>query len=66
MALMKPQFADYVVAELRSGGATEAELAAYEQADPSFMAVSAAMRYWRKHHPEQVGLPDKRTPIVPS
>ncbi len=65
-ATMKPQFADYIVAELRSGGATEAELANYEQADPSFMAVSAATRYWRKHHPEQVGLPDERTPIVPS
>jgi hypothetical protein len=26
----------------------------YEQADPSFMAVSAAIRYWRKHHPEEL------------
>jgi glyoxylase-like metal-dependent hydrolase (beta-lactamase superfamily II) len=54
---MTPAFADYVVAELRFAGAAESELAAYEQADPSFMAVSAAVRYWRKHHPEEVELP---------
>jgi hypothetical protein len=41
-------FADYVATELRSAGATEEELIDYEQADPSFMAVSAALRYWRK------------------
>jgi len=64
-AKMKPQFADYVVAELRRGGATEAELADYEQADPSFMAVSAATRYWRKHHPEEVELPARSVRILP-
>ena len=63
---MTPAFADYVAAELRVQGATESQVADYEHADPSFMAVSAATRYWRKHHPEQVGLPDERTPIVPS
>jgi hypothetical protein len=26
----------------------------YECADPSFMAVGAAMRYWQKQHPEEV------------
>ena len=26
----------------------------YESADPSFMAVAAAIRYWRKYHPEEV------------
>jgi glyoxylase-like metal-dependent hydrolase (beta-lactamase superfamily II) len=51
-----PAFADYVASELRKAGTTESELAAYEQADPSFLAVSAAIRYWRKHHPEEVGL----------
>jgi glyoxylase-like metal-dependent hydrolase (beta-lactamase superfamily II) len=51
---MTPAFADYVVSELRQAGATESELADYEQADPSFMAVSATVRYWRKHHPEEV------------
>jgi hypothetical protein len=57
---MTPAFADYVITELRAAGATEHELADYEQADPSFMAVSAATRYWRKHHPEEVGLPNER------
>jgi glyoxylase-like metal-dependent hydrolase (beta-lactamase superfamily II) len=55
---MRPPFAAYVADELRSAGATEAEVIDYEHADPSFMAVSAVMRYWRKHHPEEVtGLP---------
>jgi len=54
---LAPAFAGYVADELRRAGATEEELIDYEQADPSFMAVSAAVRYWRKHHPEQVELP---------
>jgi glyoxylase-like metal-dependent hydrolase (beta-lactamase superfamily II) len=54
---MKPAFADYLATELRAFGANTSELADYEHADPSFMAVSAAIRYWRKHHPEEVGLP---------
>jgi hypothetical protein len=54
---MRPAFSDYVAAELRTSGATEPELADYEQADPSFMAVSAATRYWRKRHPEEIGQP---------
>ena len=53
---LKPAFAEFVADELRSGGATEDKLLDYEQADPSFMAVSAAIRYWRKHHPEEVEL----------
>ena len=43
-----PAFAEFVALELRSAGATEEELVDYEQADPAFMAVSAAIRYWRK------------------
>jgi len=54
---MTPAFAEYVTTELRDAGATESEVADYEQADPSFMAVSASVRYWRKRHPEEVGLP---------
>jgi glyoxylase-like metal-dependent hydrolase (beta-lactamase superfamily II) len=46
---LKHAFAAFVADELRSAGATEEELIDYEQADPSFMAVSAATRYWRKH-----------------
>src|SRR4051812_12339380 len=61
-AAMTPAFADYVIAELRTSGAAESELTDYEQADPSFMAVSAATRYWRKRHPEEVGLPARADP----
>jgi glyoxylase-like metal-dependent hydrolase (beta-lactamase superfamily II) len=49
-----PTFAEYEIADLRAGGAPEGSIDAYEAADPSFMAVSAALRYWRKHHPEQL------------
>jgi hypothetical protein len=50
-----PAFAEHEFAELRAGGATEDDAADYERADPSFMAVTAAVRYWRKHHPEEIG-----------
>ena len=53
---LTPAFHEFVANELRSAGATGKELADYEQADPSFMAVSAAIRYWRKHHPGEVEL----------
>ena len=52
---LTPVFAKQVVEELRAQGATENEVQAYEAADPSFMAVTAAVRYWRKHNPEAVG-----------
>jgi len=51
---LTPAFAEYVAEELRANGATEEEVRDYEYADPSFMAVGAAMRYWQKHHPEEV------------
>jgi glyoxylase-like metal-dependent hydrolase (beta-lactamase superfamily II) len=51
---MTPAFAAYIAEELLAAGATEAETHDYECADPSFMAVSAAVRYWQKHHPEQL------------
>jgi len=47
-------FAEYLANELREEGATEDEVQDYECADPSFMAVGAAVRYWQKHHPEEV------------
>jgi glyoxylase-like metal-dependent hydrolase (beta-lactamase superfamily II) len=47
-------FAEYVADELRKEGATADEVLDYEYADPSFMAVGAAIRYWQKHHPEDV------------
>lgn len=55
---LTPAFAEQVVEELRAQGATESEVHAYEAADPSFMAVTAAVRYWRKHHPEAVKTKD--------
>jgi glyoxylase-like metal-dependent hydrolase (beta-lactamase superfamily II) len=56
---LKTAFADMIAADLRAAGATESELADYEHADPSFMAVPAALRYWRKRHPEEAGLPNE-------
>jgi glyoxylase-like metal-dependent hydrolase (beta-lactamase superfamily II) len=56
-----PAFAEYVAGELCAAGITESQIADYEHVDPSFMAVSAALRYWRKRHPEEVGLPTERS-----
>ncbi len=53
-AQLMPAFAEYEACDLRAGGATEEGVADYEAADPSYMAVTAAMRYWRKYHPEEV------------
>jgi glyoxylase-like metal-dependent hydrolase (beta-lactamase superfamily II) len=52
--LVQP-FARYEAADLLANGATEELVRDYETADPSFMAVTAALRYWRKYHPEQLG-----------
>ena len=49
-----PAFAEFVAKELHGAGATEEEVRDYECADPSFMAVGAALRYWQKYHPEEV------------
>jgi glyoxylase-like metal-dependent hydrolase (beta-lactamase superfamily II) len=45
-----PAFAQYEHNDLRAGGASEDDVQAYEAADPSYMAVSAAIRYWKKYH----------------
>ncbi|CAN5223599.1 MBL fold metallo-hydrolase [soil metagenome] len=50
-----PAFADYEAADLLAGGATQEEVEDYERADPSHMAVTAALRYWPKFHPEAIG-----------
>lgn len=47
-----PDFARYEAQDILASGAAEERLADYEQADPSFMAVTAAIRYWQKYHPE--------------
>lgn len=50
-----PAFAKHEAEELQRGGATAEEARGYEAADPSHMAVTASLRYWRKYHPEEVG-----------
>lgn len=47
-ARLIPAFAHYEAEDLRAGGASEEEVRDYEAADPSAMAVTAALRYWRK------------------
>ncbi len=49
-----PSFAAYEADDLKSAGVSAEAVSDYECADPSFMAVTAALRYWRKHHPEAV------------
>ena len=50
-----PAFADYEAKDLQAGGASAEAVLDYEAADPSYMAVTAALRYWRKNYPEQIG-----------
>ena len=52
---LKAEFAKFESEELLAAGATEAGVADYETADPSYMAIPASVRYWRKYHPEQIG-----------
>ncbi len=47
-AELVPAFAEQEHAELRAGGADAEGVLDYEAADPSAMAVTAALRYWRK------------------
>ena len=49
-----PAFAAYEATDLLADGAAESDVGDYETADPSYMAVTAALRYWRKHHPGEV------------
>ncbi|MDP9004654.1 MAG: MBL fold metallo-hydrolase [Verrucomicrobiota bacterium] len=49
-----PMFAEYFADELKTAGASKDLVRDYERADPSFMGVSGALRYWRKHHPEEL------------
>ena len=59
---LTPAFAAYEAQDLRAGGATEEQVRDYETADPSYMAVSAALRYWRKYHPEEVDIKGQTSP----
>jgi glyoxylase-like metal-dependent hydrolase (beta-lactamase superfamily II) len=46
------EFAAYEKADLLHGGADATLARNYETADPSYMAIPAAIRYWHKYHPE--------------
>ncbi len=48
-------FARYEAQDIIAAGAPHDRVADYERADPSFMAVTASIRYWQKYHPEAVG-----------
>jgi glyoxylase-like metal-dependent hydrolase (beta-lactamase superfamily II) len=49
------QFTELEHDELRTGGASEDDVEGYEAADPSYMAVGAALRYWKKYHADALG-----------
>jgi len=51
---LRSEFAAYEHEDLRAWGASQEDVEGYEGADPSYMAVSAAIRYWNKYHPEEV------------
>jgi glyoxylase-like metal-dependent hydrolase (beta-lactamase superfamily II) len=51
---LRAGFAEYEHEDLRAWGASEEDVQGYEAADPSYMAVGAAIRYWKKYHPEAV------------
>ncbi len=49
-----PDFAQYEARDILESGAAKERVADYERADPSFMAVTASIRYWQKYHPEAI------------
>src|SRR5262249_21504937 len=51
---MVADFAAYEARDLVEAGAPNERMEDYEHADPSFMAVSASIRYWQKFHPEAI------------
>ena len=51
-----PIFAAYEAKDILESGAAPERVADYEKADPSFMAVTASIRYWQKYHPEAVAV----------
>jgi glyoxylase-like metal-dependent hydrolase (beta-lactamase superfamily II) len=51
---LKSEFSEYEHFDLRAWGASDEDVDGYEAADPSYMAVSAAIRYWKKYHPEMI------------
>jgi len=51
---LRSTFAEFEHADLRKGGASRSDIEGYEAADPSYMAVGAAIRYWKKYHPAEI------------
>ena len=56
---MVAPFAEYEHADIIAGSSAlvtdhSSLVTSYEAADPSYMAVAAAIRYWRKYHPDQL------------
>jgi glyoxylase-like metal-dependent hydrolase (beta-lactamase superfamily II) len=51
-----PDFAQCEAQDILESGAAAERVADYERADPSFMAVTASIRYWQKYHPEAIGI----------
>jgi glyoxylase-like metal-dependent hydrolase (beta-lactamase superfamily II) len=54
-----PLFAEYEHADIIAGSSAlvtdhSSLVTSYETADPSYMAVAAAIRYWNKYHPDQL------------
>jgi glyoxylase-like metal-dependent hydrolase (beta-lactamase superfamily II) len=48
---LRSTFTELEHSDLRKGGASQSDVDGYEAADPSYMAVGAAVRYWKKYHP---------------
>jgi glyoxylase-like metal-dependent hydrolase (beta-lactamase superfamily II) len=51
---LRAEFAEYEHTDLRARGASDKDVQGYETADPSYMAIPAAIRYWNKYHPEEI------------
>jgi glyoxylase-like metal-dependent hydrolase (beta-lactamase superfamily II) len=51
---LRSSFAELEHSELLRDGASQNDVDGYEAADPSYMAVGASIRYWKKFHPEEL------------
>jgi glyoxylase-like metal-dependent hydrolase (beta-lactamase superfamily II) len=51
-----PQFQELTEQEILRSGVGPKGVTVYEQADPASMSVTGLCRYWKKHHPEALGV----------
>jgi glyoxylase-like metal-dependent hydrolase (beta-lactamase superfamily II) len=56
---LRSEFAQYEHADIIAGSSAfvadhSSLVTSYETADPSYMAIAAAIRYWEKYHPEEI------------